>query len=272
MFLSPDPIGADRNSYRYAGGDPVNGIDPSGLECEVVLPDGTTFTATECVNVDADYPDDGQGDFMSFWNYLNNHNYPAPRRPNRQRPTLCSEDQSQPRCQQPGDDPTCDPADPSGGCYEPPVPGGCGQGFAAAGCDDGEIPTGVKDLAKEVAEDIVTAKATEIANRPPTFGPCQSLASRFSSNVSINMRGPLGYAFGASATIGTPVAGFNVLHSARQNLLGRAGASLLSGTISASVGQISTRATLFIGGVIVAGSAIEAGGHLVRSAISGCHP
>jgi RHS repeat-associated protein len=32
VFLSPDPIGADLNTYRYAGGDPVNRLDPSGLD------------------------------------------------------------------------------------------------------------------------------------------------------------------------------------------------------------------------------------------------
>jgi len=32
LFISPDPIGADRNTYRYAGGDPANFVDPSGLE------------------------------------------------------------------------------------------------------------------------------------------------------------------------------------------------------------------------------------------------
>ena len=31
MFLSPDPIGADLNTYRYASGNPANFSDPSGL-------------------------------------------------------------------------------------------------------------------------------------------------------------------------------------------------------------------------------------------------
>jgi RHS repeat-associated protein len=31
IFLSPDPIGADPNGYRYASGNPTNRIDPSGL-------------------------------------------------------------------------------------------------------------------------------------------------------------------------------------------------------------------------------------------------
>jgi len=31
IFLSPDPISADSNTYRYAGADPVNFTDPSGL-------------------------------------------------------------------------------------------------------------------------------------------------------------------------------------------------------------------------------------------------
>ncbi|MBP6702234.1 MAG: VCBS repeat-containing protein [Vicinamibacteria bacterium] len=37
LFVSPDPIGADLNTYRYVGGDPANGTDRSGLlkdECE----------------------------------------------------------------------------------------------------------------------------------------------------------------------------------------------------------------------------------------------
>jgi len=32
MFLSPDPIGADSHTYRYSAGDPINGLDPSGLD------------------------------------------------------------------------------------------------------------------------------------------------------------------------------------------------------------------------------------------------
>jgi len=32
IFLSPDPIGADLNTYRYSLGDPVNLSDPSGLD------------------------------------------------------------------------------------------------------------------------------------------------------------------------------------------------------------------------------------------------
>jgi len=31
IFLSPDPAGADSNTYRYSGGDPVNFSDRSGL-------------------------------------------------------------------------------------------------------------------------------------------------------------------------------------------------------------------------------------------------
>ncbi len=40
IFLSPDPIGADSNTYRYAGGDPANYSDPSGLctEGQVCMP------------------------------------------------------------------------------------------------------------------------------------------------------------------------------------------------------------------------------------------
>lgn len=33
IFLSPDPIGADRNAYRYSAGDPINLKDPSGEAC-----------------------------------------------------------------------------------------------------------------------------------------------------------------------------------------------------------------------------------------------
>ncbi|AKZ53094.1 putative secreted protein [Streptomyces ambofaciens ATCC 23877] len=30
-FTQPDPSGQEKNAYLYAEGDPVNGIDPSGL-------------------------------------------------------------------------------------------------------------------------------------------------------------------------------------------------------------------------------------------------
>ena len=72
MFLSPDPAGADLNTYRYSMNDPVNASDRTGLRCTVTLDDGSTFTANECVNVDADYPDDSssQGWSSSFWNYF----------------------------------------------------------------------------------------------------------------------------------------------------------------------------------------------------------
>ena len=35
LFLSPDPIAADLNSYAYSYGDPVNYCDPSGLAAAV---------------------------------------------------------------------------------------------------------------------------------------------------------------------------------------------------------------------------------------------
>lgn len=36
IFLSPDPAEADMNSYRYGSNDPVNMLDPSGLDDEPV--------------------------------------------------------------------------------------------------------------------------------------------------------------------------------------------------------------------------------------------
>lgn len=88
MFLSPDPScvlapGVGLNRYSYSMGDPVNSLGRSGLLCTVVLPDGTSFTANECVNVDADYPDDGLSNgawSSSFWNYFFLGNSPTPPR------------------------------------------------------------------------------------------------------------------------------------------------------------------------------------------------
>jgi len=37
VFLSPDPAEADMNAYRYGTNDPVNMIDPSGLDDHLVL-------------------------------------------------------------------------------------------------------------------------------------------------------------------------------------------------------------------------------------------
>ena len=73
-------------------GDPVNSFDRSGLTCEVLLPDGTTFTATECVNVDADYPDDGWNN--SFWNYFFLGSSPSPPRRQREHPAMPAADSS----------------------------------------------------------------------------------------------------------------------------------------------------------------------------------
>ena len=36
-FISEDPIAADINSYRYAGNNPVDFVDPSGLQGEVLM-------------------------------------------------------------------------------------------------------------------------------------------------------------------------------------------------------------------------------------------
>jgi len=98
MFLSPDPAGADSNSYRYGGGDPANFVDPTGLckqnpetgeyyDCPV-FPGGvavcgdtglTAATEDDCAWLQDEYNWNNGGWSSSFWNYMNNNAYPAPR-------------------------------------------------------------------------------------------------------------------------------------------------------------------------------------------------
>ncbi len=46
VFLSPDPAGADRNTYRYARGNPANFSDPTGLDCTYSGPINCTDEVT----------------------------------------------------------------------------------------------------------------------------------------------------------------------------------------------------------------------------------
>jgi len=184
MFLSPDPAGADSNSYRYGGGDPANFVDPTGLckqnpetgeyyDCPV-FPGGvavcgdtglTAATEDDCAWLQDEYNWNNGGWSSSFWNYMNNNAYPAPRPRVRyyfERPVVTRPDQ-----------PQCDPADPDGGCYVPPE--GCPTSGAlmmgVPGCGgggDGAIPTGVKELLQEVVSDVASDLGVNAATSMPS--------------------------------------------------------------------------------------------------------
>ena len=54
-FVTPDPAGDGSNWYAYAGGDPVNSADPSGLGTLCYGPDGGLIS---CPDVPYQSPDD----------------------------------------------------------------------------------------------------------------------------------------------------------------------------------------------------------------------
>ena len=140
MFVSPDPSdplegGVGLNRFSYVMGDPVNGLDRSGLSCRTTLPGGTVVVTTECVTVEADYPDDGlNGSWSSsFWNYFFLGSSPSPPRRQREHPVPCSQDQSQARCTTSSSDPPVDPPVPPPDQPKPPgTPPGSPQGPGAA--------------------------------------------------------------------------------------------------------------------------------------------
>jgi RHS repeat-associated protein len=46
-FISEDPIAADINSYRYAGNNPIDRVDPSGLDWSDLF-SGWDFASFDC--------------------------------------------------------------------------------------------------------------------------------------------------------------------------------------------------------------------------------
>jgi RHS repeat-associated protein len=126
VFLSPDPASADMNSYRYAGGDPVNMRDPSGL-MEESLPEGceaywvTSVKWTTSTSSGIDIV--GYHCVRYAWNLHGSGPEGGP-----------------------GGVYVCDPTDPLESCYVPPGPddpgpttpeqpgSGCLRGVAGDGC------------------------------------------------------------------------------------------------------------------------------------------
>ncbi len=112
IFLSPDPAGADLNTYRYAGGDPVNRLDPSGLEWRYLC----TGTGTKVVT-----DSEGRGHVVDSgecnkWDWI--WFEPDPRTQSNPRPDFCSRFPTSPRCSgvkptsPPPPPPGCQPGDP----------------------------------------------------------------------------------------------------------------------------------------------------------------
>jgi RHS repeat-associated protein len=64
-FLTPDPAGDGSNWYAYAGGDPVNNIDPSGLKYCL---DGTCVPDAACAMYG--FGDPGTTGICNFSNYV----------------------------------------------------------------------------------------------------------------------------------------------------------------------------------------------------------
>ena len=116
VFLSPDPIGADMNTYRYGGGDPVNRLDPTGLEWRYMCTGHET--KSEVGRDGNEYPVPGD---CNKWTWV--WFEPQGQDPNNpgQRKDFCDKHPGSPRCDRdkkptdppPPPPPDCEPGDPT---------------------------------------------------------------------------------------------------------------------------------------------------------------
>jgi len=153
MFVSPDPARADRNTYRYAGGNPANMMDPSGLEMVCDTASGVDVNGNQWGPEErCSWSEEGEMERSgsSYYSYFLNNNLGGRRGSPGAHRRACQEDPGSEGCRsgEPNDPCVVDPA--ASGCngtdpcvLDPSAPGcdgGCRQSAAESGCEEGNPP------------------------------------------------------------------------------------------------------------------------------------
>ena len=255
VFLSPDPISADLNTYRYSVNDPVNFSDPSGLS-----PGDTTYCEWNWT--------DSNGDGQIQGGEL--------------KPVMCQPGEGGGGGGRGGGPPGLPPGGglpgPAPGAPSPwPIPGPQppfpGPGPTTPPPTPGtpgtpEIPlvpeqpngtpgSGSDAPAENPFDRSRPDRIPQEASRNPFGPPCEGFSNRFSSNFN---------------TVSVPFvpitsfmsAGVFALHSTRLSILGQVGAASLNLSIAASqaaTGAVVSGGVLFYHAGAAFGSAINAAHH-----------
>jgi RHS repeat-associated protein len=203
MFLSPDPISADINTYRYGMGNPTLYSDRSGLNpddqewdgCLVFESSYTSGTVTavpsggytdsstvedRCVE---GYTISKRGSVSwsdSFWNYFNNHNYPIA--PIRWKPKVPCSAVPRPGCPDTGPTPpTCEEL---GTCPKPACeelgtcPGTPNTPTSPSGQSGGNGPGSGNEPCRETG----TCTLKDLGYYPPMPKGCPSFGAQWTAN------------------------------------------------------------------------------------------